>query len=371
MLHWTNGTEQASPQMIEWMKSQMAPGSQGEDFLNDWLDHNSKKGQPNTLRMYEWINGLNKLKDYELERIPPKRMRDDYSYRLVPRQPAPPPQVFQGKTAWKRIEPNEELRNIAHGYMANQGWGEYEPPQTYPDVDPERAKRIAEEYEKMKHDPNDPQVKASYEALMRETQAQYEYLLKNGYQMEFEPHEGAYNSPWEAIDDVRNNKHLYVYPTSAGFGDTDVPDHPLVQNTGYKWNGQPVTYNDLFRGVHDVFGHAKEGVGFRQDGEENAWRQHSAMYSEPARRALTSETRGQNSYVNFGPFAEHNQRANQEDTVYAPQKAGLMPEWTAYEGASDDDLPSTGYELPQDRSSTTVESSSTLDRASNWQSPRD
>jgi hypothetical protein len=239
-------------------------------------------------------------------------------------------------TAWKRIEPSEELRNIAHGYMANQGWGDYDPPQNYPDVDPARAARIAQEYEKMEHNPHDPQVRAAYDALMQETAKQYEYLLKHGYQMEFEPEGGAYASPWDAISDVRDNKHLYVYPTSAGFGTTDSPDHPLLENTPYEWNGQPVTYNDLFRGVHDVFGHAKEGVGFRQDGEENAWRQHAAMYSDLARHALTSETRGQNSWVNYGPYGEHNQTADQENTVYAPQKAGLMPDWTAYEGAHDE-----------------------------------
>jgi hypothetical protein len=33
--------------------------------------------------------------------------------------------------------------------------------------------------------------------------------------------------------------------------------------------------------------------------------------------------------LNFGPHGEQNQTAGQGDTVYAPQKAGLMPEWTA------------------------------------------
>src|SRR5262249_10272335 len=83
------------------------------------------------------------------------------------------------------------------------------------------------------------------------------------------------------------------------------------------------------------FGHFKEGVGFRADGEENAWRSHAAMFSELARGALTSETRGQNSWLNYGPPAEHNKTASPADTIYAPQKVGLMPAWTVNEGRED------------------------------------
>jgi hypothetical protein len=51
------------------------------------------------------------------------------------------------------------------------------------------------------------------------------------------------------------------------------------------------------------------------------------MYSPEAQKALTSETRGQNSWVNYGPKGEAN-RANPAATTYADQKAGILPEWT-------------------------------------------
>lgn len=237
--------------------------------------------------------------------------------------------------SWRKLEPDPELRQVAQSYMDSKRWP-YNPPRTYPEVDESRAKRIADEYERMPHAPNDPYVRSAYRALAQETADQYNHLVNNGYTFEFEPPGGAYNSPWDAARDIRDNKHMYVYPTSVGYGMGEkVDEHPLLQDTGYEWNGQPVTYNDLFRGVHDAFGHAKEGVGFRHHGEENAWRQHSAMYSDLARHALTSETRGQNSWVNFGPYGDHNQTANQADTVYPPQKAGLLPEWATWEGAHD------------------------------------
>jgi hypothetical protein len=52
------------------------------------------------------------------------------------------------------------------------------------------------------------------------------------------------------------------------------------------------------------------------------------MYGPEARRAMTSETRGQNSWLNFGPYADQNATALGADTVFADQKAGLMPDWT-------------------------------------------
>src|SRR5690606_31575385 len=93
--------------------------------------------------------------------------------------------------------------------------------------------------------------------------------------------------------------------------------------------------NDVFRIVHDFFGHGIEGSGFGARGEENAWQSHMRLYSEAALPAVTSETRGQNSWVNFGPHGEAN-RANQRDTVYADQKTGIMPSWTWREGVADE-----------------------------------
>lgn len=205
-----------------------------------------------------------------------------------------------------------------------------EHPADYVSVQPQISERIAQEFEQMQHDPHNPEVQEAYDALISETIDQYQGLVDNGYTFEFYPEEDPYpNSPREAVMDIHRNKHMYVYPTDEGFGsgDEEYPDHPLMQETGIEWNGKPVLANDLFRAVHDLYGHAKEGVGFRSDGEDNAFRQHSAMFSDTAQKALTSETRAQNSWVNYGPYASHNQTAGQADTVFAPQKAGIMPDW--------------------------------------------
>jgi hypothetical protein len=253
--------------------------------------------------------------------------------------------------------PDPRIREIARQYMASSGLP-YNPPTKYAKVDPGRSKRIAAAYDAMTDNPDDPLTKASYSALAKETMAQYQAAKAAGFKAEFwhpSKQEDPYKaSPRLAVEDVRNNHHMWVYPTYAGYGsgeitDEDVKKNPMLQGTGEHWNGIPVTVNDVFRAIHDYYGHAKEGVGFRADGEENAWRAHASMFSPLARMAMTSETRGQNSWLNYGPHGEANRGARTEDTVFAPQKVGVMPDWVHHEGAEDFVTPEDVAELKRVR----------------------
>lgn len=80
--------------------------------------------------------------------------------------------------------------------------------------------------------------------------------------------------------------------------------------------------NDRFRAVHDWLAHAGEGHSFGPTGEENAYRVHASTLSPMAQRALATETRGQNSWVNFGP----NAHLPAKERPFAEQKAALWPE---------------------------------------------
>jgi hypothetical protein len=213
----------------------------------------------------------------------------------------------------------------------------YSPQLKYAEVDPQRAAKIADAYAKMENNPNSPQVKKAYDAMIEETMEQYEALRKKGYQFSFMPESGdIYGNPRNAINDIVQNQRLSVFPTEQGFGGPSAAAaseaNPLLMRIGEKWDGKEVTANDVFRAVHDVFGHAKHGVGFRAGGEENAFQAHARMYSPEALPAAASETRGQNSWVNFGPFGEFNRRASPSLTEYAEQKTGIMPAWTYIEG---------------------------------------
>ena len=88
-----------------------------------------------------------------------------------------------------------------------------------------------------------------------------------------------YASAAEMMDDVKINKRIRILGTHVTGG------HPYLADDD----------NDAFRAVHDVVGHFGTGRGFDRHGEEAAYLQHARYYSPLARRALVTETRGQNA----------------------------------------------------------------------------
>jgi hypothetical protein len=230
--------------------------------------------------------------------------------------------------------PLAKAKDAAADYMRESGLS-YRPPTDYAPINKGFSTRVAGAYDAMKHAPDDPAVKAAYDAMTRETMAQWQAVKKTGLKVDWiKPGmEDPYASnPRLAAKDVRDNNHWWGYPTDLGYGSTgeDIAqaENPLLRQSGEIIGGMPARINDVFRIVHDYFGHFKEGFGFRAEGEDNAFRHHAAMYSDEALPAVASETRGQNSWVNFGPHGEANRTAKGADTVFADQKIGIMPEWT-------------------------------------------
>lgn len=252
------------------------------------------------------------------------------------RMPGLPESVALPDGTRAAVEPISDLRRIALDFMREKGLDPNLTTDEFRRVDPARGKAIADTFEAMKNDPTNPVVQASYRALIEDVKGQWDALQGMGYKFSFiEP---GMPDPYAAsqrlaIEDLKKNKHLWVYPTDQGFGNTtavsvqDSVTNPLLAPTGVKIGDRELVANDLFRIVHDVWGHAKEGVGFRADGEENAWLQHIPTFRPQSRMALTTETRGQNSWLNFGPHGEANRTASAENTVFAPQKVGDLPAW--------------------------------------------
>jgi hypothetical protein len=245
----------------------------------------------------------------------------------------PLPAIEKGLTG-----PIESVVKAARAYATAVGMP-HRRAREYVKVDVRRAERIAQAYTDMKHEPADPAVQAAYKAMAEETIAQYQFVKATGIKIETikEGQPDPYpNGPRDVLKDIAAG-HIWYFPTDQGFGssDFDASDNPLLEPTQeVSDNGVPMVVNDLFRVVHDFFGHGLEGAGFGARGEENAWQSHMRLFSAMAVPAMTSETRGQNSWVNYGPFGEAN-RANPRETTYADQKTGLMPSWTWQEGVDD------------------------------------
>lgn len=172
------------------------------------------------------------------------------------------------------------------------------------ELDTEKSERISKAFDDLVESPNDPKTKKSYEALAKETIDQYQAIIDQGYNLVVD-NKDSYSSSKEMIEDLRNNKSMKIFSTESGFGKSKITDkqrqdNPLLRDSGFKdSNGETLLVNDIFRFVHDFFGHSKVGNSFGPKGEEIAWQVHSQMYSPEARRAMTTETRGQNSWVNF------------------------------------------------------------------------
>lgn len=226
-------------------------------------------------------------------------------------------------------------------------------------IDQEFSKRVAQAYEEMPMWSAD--ALPAYDALGTELEAQYKHLTDHGYKFDLHYHDfppyvasSEMNASDSMREDLHNNKHMDVFATASGHGNEPFQHHykvvdgqnvpivdepnPLLKHVvGMSTEEKPVLLNDLFRGVHDAFGHGVMPHQFGPLGEDNAYREHAATLSPLAVRALTTETRGQNSWVNFGPQIVRPdgsipKKSDKDykppaDRKYAEQKIALLPEW--------------------------------------------
>lgn len=177
------------------------------------------------------------------------------------------------------------------------------------------------------HAPDDPATQAAFKVFNDVTQGQAEML--HGAGIRFEVVDGdPYKSVDDMIQDVAKTGRIKVRSTAKDLADME-PGHVMAEPLDpavAKRLGLPegVRKNDLFRAVHDLFGHAAIGNDFGRNGEEVAYAMHAQMYPPEALPALAAETRGENSYLNF--FGDNASKAPGDPTkVFPKQKMMLMP----------------------------------------------
>lgn len=236
-------------------------------------------------------------------------------------------------------EPNKDVIKVSEKYKKDNNI-DTTPAEKIYELDLDNSKEIADAYENMTDNPSDPKVKKAYTALANEVTSQFNALTDAGFEVEIYEGKGEpYANSEEVLKDLKENKKLRILSTESDFGDGDLisKDNPMLQDSGLTdSNGKPLLVNDLFRFVHDVYGHGEQGTSFGAIGEENAWNVHSKLFGDDARRALTTETRGQNSWVNFGPHMRNPDGSIKKkgDPGYLPpskrpfakQKNGLLPD---------------------------------------------
>ncbi len=134
----------------------------------------------------------------------------------------------------------------------------------------------------------DQLTEAAYRQLAKETDDQFAMLP---VETRYHYGEGEYPVPSAMLRDILAEGRLNVFRG----GDP----HPYLSGID---PATGLTPNEKFRGVHDYFGHGTKGATFRPGGEEIAYASHGQMMSPLAQMALLSETRGQNSFVNYSPL---------------------------------------------------------------------
>lgn len=134
----------------------------------------------------------------------------------------------------------------------------------------------------------DQLTEAAYRQLGDEVTSQFDTLP-----LRFKYHEGPgeYGSSTEMIQDALGRGQLNVF--SGG------EPHEFLNRVD---PATGLSQNEMFRAVHDYMGHVVPGSRFGPSGEEIAYAAHAQQLSPLAQMALLSETRGQNSFVNYSPI---------------------------------------------------------------------
>lgn len=140
---------------------------------------------------------------------------------------------------------------------------------------------------------------ARYHTLTQQIVEQFQAIEELGVQVSFVD-EDPYNDYRELAHDLDHHRMKVLRTATTG-------PHPF-------WSDRQ---NDLFRVVHDVFGHYRNNVPFTRDGEDAAYRGHSEMMSDYVLPVMVNETRGQNSALIYGA-PKHE---------FKEQKLFLAPQW--------------------------------------------
>jgi hypothetical protein len=207
------------------------------------------------------------------------------------------------------VQTSDRLLAVANGYLESVGLPRIPDRRDVVAPNEARARGIASAYAALPTGPpRDYRSHHAYQSFKLEVKAQFDYLIRAGFAFYPCGSVGEMDYPYfgsnGVIQDARNG-NLWVF--SGG------DDHPTL--TRHE--------NWMFRCVHDVFGHALHGYSLGPIGEENTYRSHARMFSYDALPALTVETRGQNSWFHFGPYADLPMAVR----PYAEQRANLLPSW--------------------------------------------
>lgn len=177
------------------------------------------------------------------------------------------------------------------------------------DLDEEFCRAVGEYFSRAPRISFDTDLRHRYMQFKLETLQQYRAALAAG--LRIEPWLGAgqpYRNSAEMHAQVESTRSLYVFLTRDGHGPRPGADrggrrsaHPMCEPSGVRVRGVEFCHNDLFRAVHDAFGHVMLGSSMGPKGEFRATYCHMNMYSEYMHPVLFTEQISQVCWFFYGP----------------------------------------------------------------------
>jgi hypothetical protein len=170
-------------------------------------------------------------------------------------------------------------------------------------LDQTYCRDVAEYYDRAPRFAPDARLKQLYDLLKQENLKQYRAVLDADIKVVPWTKKGQpYYGFGHLVKQVCATRKLYVYLTRIGHGPArSIGYHPLRTQAGISASGIELCHNDVFRVVHDVFGHILFGKSFGLRGEFEAAYGHLGMYPEDLLPVLFTEQIGQICWFFCGP----------------------------------------------------------------------
>jgi hypothetical protein len=171
------------------------------------------------------------------------------------------------------------------------------------DLDLDYCLAVADHYDQAPRMAYSPAVRRMYDRMKAENLDQFHAIREAGFEVEPWLKEGQ---PYRDSSDLRRSVletgTIRVFLTREGHGPVGIHGyHPLREGSGIVIGGIEFTHNDIFRVVHDVFGHVMPGNSFGPRGELLAAYCHMHMYSDDVHPVLFIEHVGQICWFFYGP----------------------------------------------------------------------
>lgn len=165
------------------------------------------------------------------------------------------------------------------------------------------CRRVAEYFDHAPLLVHDERLARRYNRFQQENLEQYQAIRDTGIAVRPWLAPGQpYRRAADLRSSVRSSGVLHVYLTSDGHGpDSGRGHHPMREPSGIVVDDVEFSHNDVFRAVHDIFGHVLPGNSFSARGELKASFWQMWMYSADVHPVLFTEQIAQTCWFFVGP----------------------------------------------------------------------